>query len=105
MTTYVFKNKRGQYLEKEMDPETVPRIGEWIRQGRERYYRMPSMPQAACKKDRHFTSNGLPRNWPYAKDHEPGTGKPRFDSMAAVREAEARSQDAPHEADRMAYDR
>lgn len=103
MTTYVFRSRRGAYLEKEMDPDTVPRIGEWIRHGRERFYRIPTMPQAACKADRHFVDHTLPRNWPYAKDFTPD-GKPRFDSMAAVREAEARSQDAPHPADRMAYD-
>lgn len=87
-----------------MSADEAPRIGDWIRVGRERFWRVPTLPQTACKATRHFTSTSLPRNWPFAKRHEPGTGKPQFDSMAEVREAERRSQDAPHEADRMVYD-
>lgn len=101
---YVFSDGKGETFERFYPAEKAPQIGATIRVGGKRYRRVATLPVTAAKPNRHFTSNALPRNWPYAKRHEPGTGKPQFDSMREVREAERRSQDAPHAADRMVYD-
>jgi hypothetical protein len=51
------------------------------------------MPEAKVAPTAKFVSNSLPRWWPHANDHEPGTGKPRFNSIHEVKEAVSKSKD------------
>lgn len=103
MPSYTFRSKTGEVLERFFHMDDAPAIGSILRVGGKRYTRVPDRHEAAAKRNIHFESISLPRGWAYAKKHGP-TGKPQFDSMREVREAERRSQDAPHEADRMIYD-
>lgn len=84
----------GETLEVERDMHYPP---QWIRRNGKTYKRVYTVPEAKVAISPHFVSHSLPRaqklpngrlHSPYSKDVEPGTGKPRFDSWKAVREAE-----------------
>lgn len=51
-----------------------------------------SLPKFLIEKDLHFVSDQLPKNWPFAKQHD-AEGRARFDSVAEVRECLAHAQD------------
>lgn len=112
MPLYAFVNAAGDVADFEMDPDVVPALGERRKINGRMWRRAVVMPHAYVSgglgrekqerriRDVHFVSQSLPRaqkkpdgSWssPYSKDVEPKTGKPRFASMRAVREAEATS--------------
>lgn len=80
----------------------APKIGEECTKNGRKLVRIPVAPQAKVAPNAKFVSHSLPRNWPHAKDHEPGTGKPRFNSIHEVREAVAKSKDT--KMDQVVYD-
>lgn len=103
MPLYTFQNAQGERREEILSSKDAPRWGETIDLDGVAWTRvwegtMPAM--KAMEVDVACVSHSLPRarrdaagNWhsPYSKDIEPATGKPRFRSMRAVREAEATS--------------
>lgn len=91
---YLFEDRAtGEVVEIYFPIGKAPKIGSVKRiKGRE-LVRVPVVPQGLVRPDAKFVSHSLPRHWPHAKDHEPGTGKPRFNSIHEVREAEAKSKD------------
>lgn len=80
----------------------APSIGDEITLDGRRLVRIPVIPEAKVAPNAKFVSHSLPRWWPHAKEHEPGTGKPRFNSIHEVRNAEARSRDT--KGDQVVYD-
>ena len=93
MPTYDFEDAAGKVYGVAFAFSEAPKIGETITVGGERLTRVPSLPQAKVATNIGFTSNTLPRHWPYAQRHEPGTGKPVFHSQREVDEAVAKSRD------------
>ena len=91
---YLFEDKEtGDVVELYYPIGKAPKIGSSVKKGGKTLVRVPVSPQGLVRPDAKFVSHSLPRNWPHAKEHEPGTGKPRFNSINEVREAEARSKD------------
>lgn len=100
---YLFQDETtGDVVELHYAMGKAPKIGSSITKAGRRLMRIPVIPESLVRPDAKFVSHSLPRNWPHAKDHEPGTGKPRFNSIHEVREAEAKSKDT--KADAVVYD-
>jgi hypothetical protein len=100
---YLFQDVgTGKVVELDYPMGKAPKIGSSISKSGMTLVRIPVIPEGLVRPDAKFVSHSLPRNWPHAKDHEPGTGKPRFNSIHEVREAEAKSRDT--KADAVAYD-
>lgn len=100
---YVFQDQDdGSIHELYFPTSKAPKIGSARTVKGRRLVRLASMPQALVRPDAKFVSHSLPRNWPHAKDHEPGTGKPRFNSIHEVRESVSRSKDT--KMDQVVYD-
>ena len=100
---YLFEDKStGEVVEIDYKIGKAPKIGTSVRRSGRVLVRIPVMPEAKVAPTAKFVSNSLPRWWPHAKDHEPGTGKPRFESIHQVRNAEARSKDT--EKDQVVYE-
>lgn len=100
---YLFQDKKTEeVVEIDYPIGKAPLIGSEVSRGGRVLIRIPIAPQAKVAPTAKFVSNSLPRNWPYAKDHEPGTGKPRFHSIHEVKEAVARSKDT--KMDRVIYE-
>jgi hypothetical protein len=100
---YLFEDKdTGEVVEIYFPIGKAPKIGSEKKIKGRTLVRIPVSPHGLVRPDGKFVSHSLPRNWPHAKDHEPGTGKPRFNSIREVREAEARSKDT--KSDQVVYD-
>jgi hypothetical protein len=80
----------------------APKIGSTVAKNGRTLVRIPVIPEAKVAPNAKFVSHSLPRWWPHAKEHEPGTGKPRFNSIKEVRYAEAKSKDT--KSDQVVYD-
>lgn len=100
---YLFQDqKTEEVVEIDFPMGKAPKIGSTIDHDGKTLIRIPVMPEAKVAPTAKFVSHSLPRWWPHAKDHEPGTGKPRFDSIHQVRESVARSKDT--KSDMVVYD-
>lgn len=99
---YLFEKDDGSIVEIEYPIGKAPKIGTSIRRKGQKLTRICVAPQAKVAPNAKFVSHSLPRWWPHAKEHEPGTGKPRFNSIHEVRNAEARSRDT--EKDQVVYE-
>lgn len=100
---YVFEDQEdGSIHELYFPVSKAPKIGSVRTIKGRKLMRLVTIPQALVRPNAKFVSHSLPRNWPYAKEHEPETGKPRFNSIHEVREAVSRSKDT--EKDQVAYD-
>lgn len=94
---YVFHDEDGNEVDLEYAAGTAPKIGSSVVVKGRLLKRMPVIPEAKVAPNIRFVSHALPRatkteaGWssPYSKDVEPETGKPRFNSMRDVRNAEA----------------
>jgi len=91
---YLFEDKStGEVVEIDYKIGKAPKIGASVRRSGRVLVRIPVMPEAKVAPTAKFVSNSLPRWWPHAKDHEPGTGKPRFNSIHEVKESVSKSKD------------
>jgi hypothetical protein len=99
---YLFENEAGEVVELDFPIGKAPKIGDSFKHSGQKLTRIPVAPEAKVAPNAKFVSHSLPRWWPHAKDHEPGTGKPRFDNIHQVRNSVARSKDT--EKDRVIYD-
>jgi hypothetical protein len=91
---YQFKASDGSLIERDLPIGTAP---ESVRSKGKRFERVYTAPVLRVARNVHLESASLPRWWPYAKDHNPKTGKPRFDSNRALNEAVAASRSTPDE--------
>ena len=100
---YLFEDAdTGDVIEIDYKIGKAPKIGAKVRRFGRNLVRIPVAPQAKVAPTAKFVSNSLPRWWPHATDHEPGTGKPRFNSIHEVRESVSKSKDT--KMDQVIYD-
>lgn len=107
MATYVYVAGDGSVREVEASMHAPPRIGSRRKWDGKWYRRVPNLPRPQVSPNLHFASHALPRGRPdatgklvspYSKDVDQKTGKPRFNSYADVRNAEAYSKHNDHQA-------
>lgn len=71
----------------------APPIGKEINWHGKRWVRVPSVPaEPKVKKDCHFVSHSLPRNYKHHKGEFDASGRPLFNSWKEQRDTLARSQ-------------
>jgi hypothetical protein len=97
MPAYRYESEDGAWFEEFAHMSAAPPIGSVIVRDEVEYRRVPGRIGASVRRDTHFTSKSLPRNWPYAKRHN-AQGQPQFGSKAEVSEAVERSQDTKMDA-------